>query len=154
MTGKTTKPNDKRLKPRIKPPHLWKPGQSGNPAGKPKGSPSLRWFTEHIKHKKIEIVDRVVELAMHGNEKAMELVVTRMIPAYQPSDDHVELDGYKEATTRSDKARIVSDGIGAGTVTPNQGVVIMTVLEKAAKIQEVDDLAVRMEAIEKAMNKK
>jgi hypothetical protein len=153
MSGKI-KSNEKNGKTKVRPPHLFKPGQSGNPLGRTKGSPSLRWFKEHIKNREVEIIDRVVDLAISGNSTAMELVVTRMVPAYQPTDDHVEVEGYNEAKTRSDKAKIISDGIGSGKVTPNQGAIMMTVLEKSAKIQEVDDLEARMKAIEEAMSKK
>jgi hypothetical protein len=147
---------DKRSENGKKPHHktpLWKKGQSGNPAGKPKGCGALSWFNTFIKSRREDILNSIVDRAMHGNSTAMELVVTRMIPSFQPADEAINLEGFKEAKTRTERAQVVSDGVSSGVITPNQGVVIMTVLEKAAKIQEVDDLANRIEAIEKTVKK-
>lgn len=153
MTGKSENPTDgRRNNGRL--PHLWKKGQSGNPAGKPKGTGSLAWFNTHVRARREDIINSVIDRAMKGNSTAMELVISRMIPSFQPADEAVNLEGFKEAPTRTERAKIVTEGVSEGVITPNQGVVIMTVLEKASKIQEVDDLSQRIEAIEKAIKKK
>jgi len=75
------KPNQKADKP-----WLWKPGQSGNPKGRPKKGLTL---TDKLRTalaapgagqgtKADEIVARVTELAMAGEKWAVELIWTRL----------------------------------------------------------------------------
>lgn len=153
MTGKTIKVDDKR-KTRKLPPHLWKKGQSGNPSGKPRGCGRLSWFNEHIKDKRAEIIDKVVAEALKGQEVAMQLVISRMIPQFAQNDEEVHLEGFKEAKTRIEKANLVANSIAEGIITPNQGAVLMGVIEKNAKISEIDDLLPRLEALESLLKAK
>ncbi len=57
-------------------------GQSGNPAGRPRGSQnkaSIR-MQEMLEQKADELVDKLVELAMAGNIGALRLCLDRIVP--------------------------------------------------------------------------
>ncbi len=90
-----------------KPDHLWKPGQSGNPAGKPKGA---RHFSTLIKEAitkvandtgtsdDILIVQALVAKAKDGDLKAVDMVLDR-------------IDGKAEQTINLDADVTVNDGL-------------------------------------------
>lgn len=90
-----------------KPAHLWKPGQSGNPAGKPKGA---RHFSTLIREAitKVaddtgtsddkEIVRALVEKAKAGDLKAVDMVLDRV-------------DGKAEQTINLDGEMTINDGL-------------------------------------------
>lgn len=147
MTGKSYKPDDKRRKAR----GAWKPGQSGNPSGKPKGCGRLSWFNTLIKDQREEILLSIVERAKNGNATAMELVASRMVPVFMPQDETVEIEGFVEAKTRSEKANLITTSVAKGEITPNQGAAVMASLEKESKINETDDLAKRIEELERKL---
>lgn len=147
MTGKSYKPDDKRKGNK----GPWKKGQSGNPSGKPKGCGRLSWFNALIKDQREEILLSIVERAKSGNSTAMELVASRMVPVFMPQDEHIEIEGFKEAATRSEKANLINESIASGEITPNQGASLMSSLEKESKINESDELAKRLEELEKKL---
>lgn len=90
-----------------RPDHLWKPGQSGNPAGKPKGA---RHFSTLIKEAitKVaedtgtsddkEIVKALVMKAKQGDLKAVDMVLDRV-------------DGKAEQTINLDADVTMNDGL-------------------------------------------
>lgn len=90
-----------------KPDHLWKPGQSGNPAGKPKGA---RHFSTLIKEAitkvandtgtsdDILIIQALVAKAKDGDLKAVDMVLDRV-------------DGKAEQTINLDADVTVNDGL-------------------------------------------
>ena len=60
----------------------FKPGQSGNPAGRPKGS--LNTTTEAakavlVKHTP-ELIEKAVQMALDGNETMLKVLIERILP--------------------------------------------------------------------------
>jgi hypothetical protein len=84
---------------RIKPAHLWKPGQSGNPAGRPKGSLNkitmMRQVLEgelrsQLGPKMAEVLAKAIEMAMDGNEAMIKLLVDKTLPTSKGDDNSGE----------------------------------------------------------------
>jgi len=68
-----------------KPAHLFKPGQSGNPSGRPKGA--LNKYTELsrelLSENGVMIVQKVIEKAMDGDVACLKMCMDRIIPAHK-----------------------------------------------------------------------
>lgn len=70
--------------------HLWKPGQSGNPAGKPKSKP----FADALR---MEIA------AAGGDHKILRDIARRMLKiASEHEDDRLALEAFKALADRTD----------------------------------------------------
>jgi hypothetical protein len=71
----------------------WKPGQSGNPKGRPKASlVALQRdlegaIREHLTADKVKrIVDAIVDKATHGDVKAAKLILDKLVPNATDAD--------------------------------------------------------------------
>ena len=126
-------------------------GQSGNPAGRPKGSSNHRKLREQIGKQIPEIIAATVERALTGDPAASKLLLDRVLPALRPQDPAVRLDLGKGLSADTDAVLVA---LGAGKITPAQGGQLLNGLGVAARIQEVDDLVRRVEALEESQNAK
>lgn len=124
----------------------WKPGQSGNPTGRPKGSGPFAALRENIGTHMPEIINVLAAQAKGGDVAAARLLMERIYPAIKP----VELaqpiaiaDG-----SLTDKGRAVLAAVGAGELAPSQGAALVAAIGALARVVEIDDLAARIEALE------
>ena len=63
-------------------PHLFKPGQSGNPAGRPKGSVNkyTQLARELLSSRGEEIVQVVIDKALKGDVHCLKMCMDRIVP--------------------------------------------------------------------------
>ena len=68
--------------------HLFKPGQSGNPKGRPKGSKNrMKALAEGlIGNNAGKIVKKVIEMALAGDQACLKMCMDRIIPAQRAID--------------------------------------------------------------------
>jgi len=69
-------------------PYQFKPGQSGNPAGRPKGSKNKTKLLAEglIGNSAKKIVKKVIEKALEGNEACLRMCMDRILPAQRAVD--------------------------------------------------------------------
>jgi len=128
-------------------PQQWAPGQSGNPAGRPKGAGKIgEWraaLAEHVP----DIMKKLVEQAKAGDPVAARLILERALPAVKPVEQPVSLDLPEGSLT--DQGRALLASVASGVLSPGQGAQLMTALGSLSKIAEIDELAARIAALEK-----
>jgi hypothetical protein len=87
--------------PRRKPKHLYGPGQSGNPAGRPPGAASKVVISEKVREAFAQLLENNIgelegwlhSLAKKNPEKALDIWVRiseRFVPSLQRTDHHIE----------------------------------------------------------------
>jgi hypothetical protein len=130
-----------------KKPKGWRPGQSGNPKGKPPGSGELQKLRAAIGVHVPSILDQLVSAAQGGDIQAARLILERVLPPMKATEQPVELD-LPNGGTLTAKATAVLAAAAAGVLAPGQAAQLITAMGTLAKITELDELAVRVAALE------
>src|SRR5690606_41062991 len=86
----------------------WKPGESGNPAGKPKGAIDRRskWRAE-LGDALPAILAKLVDAAKAGDTTAAGLILSRVAPPLRPARETAVVAGLAEAGTIAGRAEAV-----------------------------------------------
>lgn len=128
----------------------WKPGQSGNPGGRPKRIGQVRALLEH---KREELVKKAIELALAGDVAALRLCMERLAPPLRPTTEPVEIPGLAQASTLTEKCQVIVSAVGNAQISPTVGSELLSAMGNLAKALEVDELARRVAALETSLNK-
>lgn len=128
-------------------PTAWKPGQSGNPDGRPKGSINaatrLRRMIDAGK-----IVKRLQQAALAGDVQAARTLLERALPVHRASAAPVEVPGLADAPDLTGKAQAVLAAVADGSIPPDLGAQLVTAIGTVARVAEVDELQRRIAALE------
>ncbi len=128
------------------PPSAWKPGQSGNPAGRPRGVGQVSRLRAAIAQHVPEMLDKLVTQAKDGDVQAARLLLERVLPPIKPVEQAAPLalpDG-----TLTDQGRAVLNSVAAGEIAPAQGAQLLTAIATLARVIEIDELERRITTLE------
>lgn len=129
----------------------WKPGQSGNPKGKPPGSGELQRLRASIAEHVPSIIDQLVTAAQGGDVQAARLILERVLPPVKAIEQAVEL-SLPDGGTLTARAAAVLSAAALGDIAPGQAAQLIAALGTLAKISEVDDLTARISKLEEKHN--
>ena len=125
----------------------FQPGQSGNPAGKPKG---VKHRTTKIREEILAnapgLLDSLLEQAMAGDVAAAKLLLERCLPPLRGVDEPVLVPGLEGSL--SEQGQAVVSAAAQGRLTPSQAATLMTALGGQARLVELDELVKRIEKLE------
>lgn len=124
---------------------VFQPGQSGNPAGRPRGLIDRRTaFNNAWEQRKEKVIMKLFDLAEAGDTKAMRLVVERFQPPVKPKDEPVPIPGIANDDPVH-AAKAVMDALDRGDISPMEASLLIGVLRDKQAITEggalVDQLA-------------
>lgn len=132
----------------------FKPGKSGNPKGRPKGSRNKTTMAvQALLDGESEALTRVViEKALDGDSVALRLCLERICPA--PKDraipsDAIKLPPLKNNNLDAISAKIVR-AVAAGKITPAEGQSLAALLEAHRRMVETTDLEKRVAQLEES----
>lgn len=122
-------------------------GQSGNPAGRPKGAlgKATRW-REALEPYGDALFKIAVERALDADMTALKLCLERISPAIKPNADPIEFCLHGE--TLSQKAESVLQAIADGVIDIDSGRRLIGAISDLGRIIEVDSILKRLEALE------
>ena len=128
----------------------FQPGQSGNPAGKPKGSRNKTTLAmEALLDGEHEAITRkAIELAKDGDGLALRLCIERLLP---PRRDRPVEFKLSKLETAADAATALSDilqAVAAGELTPNEAEALATLVAGYSRAIEIVDLEERVARLE------
>jgi hypothetical protein len=128
-------------------------GQSGNPAGKPKGA---RHKTTLLAEKLMQdgaeaVVKAVVDAAKGGDMTAARLVLDRIAPARRDSPVTFELPKIETAGDAIAASAAVLNAVAGGELTPDEAASVLRLVENHMKIVEIGDIDERLRRLEGRM---
>ena len=132
-----------------KKPGRWKPGESGNPKGKPRGSGALQRLRASIAADVPDILAGLVAAAKGGDAQAAKLILERIFPAVKPVEQTQELD-LPQGGTLTAQGRAVLSAVADGELAPGQGAQLLAAIGTLARVTEIDELTQRITALEVA----
>lgn len=125
----------------------WKPGQSGNPAGRPPGVGEIGKLRAAIGERVPELLAAMMDKALEGDVGAARLLLERAIAPLKGIEQAVTLQLPNNGTLTA-KATAVLNAAAAGDLAPGQAAQLIAALGTLAKITEIDELAARITSLE------
>ena len=134
--------------------HLWKKGQSGNPAGKKPGTRhKATMLAERLLDGQAEeLIQQCVQKALDGDSTAMRLCIERLVPPRKDRPVNLDLPQMKCVEDTIKAMAVISSGVGDGELTPSEGQVLSGMVENYRKAIETTELEERISNLEKRKN--
>jgi Family of unknown function (DUF5681) len=125
-------------------------GQSGNPAGMPKGTRHrVTMLAEKLMEDDVEdIVRAVVDAAKAGDPTAMRLCIERLAPVRKGRPITFDLPPIETAPDISKALGVIAKSMAAGELTPDEAGTVATVMEAHRKAIETTELEERVRNLE------
>lgn len=124
----------------------WKPGQSGNPKGRPAGTGEVGKLRAAIAKRVPDLLDAMMAKALDGDVGAARLLLERAIAplkAIEPTRALTLPDG-----TLTAQGRAVLRSVADGELAPSQGAALLGAIGTLARVTELDELESRIAALE------
>jgi hypothetical protein len=137
-------------------PGKWKPGQSGNPRGKPKGARNhVLLALDKIGGEAAQaVLEKAVEAAKGGDARAAELILSRVWPARKGRPVALTLPPVLTAADLPAALAAVVAAAAAGDLTTEEAAAVAGVLDMQRKAIETADIERRLAALEAAANER
>lgn len=126
----------------------WKPGQSGNPNGRPKGSGKAGKLRQLLEPHADELVKKAVGLALQGDTTALRLCLERLIPPLKGVDMPIPIAGLEGAQSLAAQGSAVLQQAAEGKLAPHEANTLLQAISAQARVVEVSDLEERIKALE------
>lgn len=128
----------------------FKPGQSGNPNGRPKGSRNrVTMLAETLVDDAAEeVVGRVIEFAKQGDPASCRLLMDRILPVRKERPTPFTLPAIGSVHDLPLAFAAITAAVAEGEITLSEAAEVSRLLENYAKAVEMTDLAARIEALE------
>lgn len=128
----------------------WKPGQSGNPNGRPPGSRNRVTLVAlaAMEEGAAAIAKKIVEMAKQGDMSAARLVLERLVPPAKERPVFVALPDTGSAEGIAEAQQTVLQAVAAGELLPGEGAMLAGIVEARRKAVETLELEQRISALE------
>jgi len=126
----------------------FKPGQSGNPNGRPKDKTPATLLRKSIADDLPDIVKKLVELAKEGDVQAAKILIDRVCPPIRPQAMPVNI---PIGATLPETGGNVVDATLNGSIAPDIGSMLIRALAEQGKLIELQELTERLQRIERQL---
>ena len=128
----------------------WKPGQSGNPNGRPKGSRNRVTLVAlaAMEEGADAIARKVVDLAKEGDISAARLVIERLVPVAKERPIFLALPDTGSAKGVAEAQAAILQAVAAGDILLGEAATLAGIVEARRKAVETLELETRISALE------
>lgn len=123
------------------------PGTSGNLKGRPKSETAA--LRESLADGAADVVKAILDAAKAGDIQACKVVLDRLLPPLKASAQFVHL-ALPESASPLDTARAILSATASGTLAPDLAAQLVSAVGTFCRIEEIEELRVRIAALEKA----
>lgn len=99
-----------------------------------------------------EFLDKLVALALEEGGVYFTELIKRYSPIPKQTHDPIHIEDWPKNGTAAEKANIILNHIAEGNLPPDLGALMIESISKSLGIEEVTELAKRLEALEKIIN--
>lgn len=132
----------------------FKPGKSGNPAGRPKGIKDRRVaLREKLLPHADQLIEMVTTFAKSGDMAAMKIVMDRIIPPLKEEPIHMTIPKIESAVDCTQAQAAVVNAVAAGDMLPSEGQAISSLIEAQRRAFETTELAQQMRDLHEEISK-
>src|SRR3954470_15798671 len=130
----------------------FRPGQSGNPAGKAKGTRhrTTRAAEALLDGEAEALTRKAVEMSLAGDTVAMRLCLDRIMPPRRDRHVPFALPTLETAADAVQATAALVNAVAAGELTPSEAAELSKLVESFSKAVELFDLEQRLERLEAA----
>ena len=128
----------------------WKPGQSGNPNGRQRGSGEIARIRAMVTDQLPKVIDILVEKALAGDMPAIRLLLDRTVPPLRSQEPAISLE-LPSAGSFTDQGRAVIQAVSQEEIDPSRGSALVTSIAQLARVAEIDELTNRIKALEERL---
>jgi hypothetical protein len=140
-----------KAEPPIKRDTKFKPGQSGNPAGRPRGSRhKVTLAIEAMLDGEAEALTRkALDLALAGDLVALRLCMDRIAPPRKDRPVAFALPALTQAADAAKASAAIVEAVAIGDLTPSEAGDLSRVIEGFTRTLEATELEQRIERLER-----
>jgi hypothetical protein len=130
-------------------------GQSGNPAGKPKGTRNATTLALEalLDGQASALTQKAIDVALTGDIPALRLCLDRILPPRKDSPVAFELPEMKTLNDTVSAMCAIVKAVGQGDLTPTEAGELTKMVQAFAKIIETAELEERVRKLEEAIDK-
>jgi len=127
----------------------FKPGKSGNPAGRKPGSKDKRTeLRELLRPHAADLINKAVEMALAGDSAAMRICIDRIVPTLKSTSESVSA-ALPIIGTLDEQASAIFKFAASGDISTDNAAQLINMLSSQCRIKEVTDFETRLQALEK-----
>jgi hypothetical protein len=128
----------------------FKPGQSGNPNGRPKGARNATTIAiEELLEGEAEALTRkAIDLAKAGDMQALRLCMDRLAPPRKDRHITFELPAINSVADSVQASSALLLAVANGEITPSEAAEVGRLIDGFVKAIEVSDIQMRLERLE------
>ena len=128
----------------------FKPGRSGNPSGKPRGTRNKTTLAIEVllDGEAQAITRKAIEMAKAGDGTAMRLVMERLIAPRRDRAVPFALTKVQSPTDALGAAASVLEAVADGKLTPSEAAELSKIIDSFVRVAEAADLAQRIKRLE------
>ncbi|EFL51839.1 conserved hypothetical protein [Solidesulfovibrio fructosivorans JJ]] len=128
----------------------FEPGQSGNPAGKPKGCRSRATMAAQalIDGKGKEVVEKALDLALAGDGPVLRAILDRLCPVKRDAPVSISLPSMETPADLPKITGAIMQAAAEGKITPSEAAALAGLVEAHRKAIETAELSDRIAKLE------